>query len=380
MKKIGILTYSKGANYGGTLQCLALYKTIQKISNSELEVINYNGHYNFISKYLANTGLSRNIKKNLRNIVTITHNIFFKMLYVDNILKKFNEFRKKELKMTRSVSKEDIKKNILEFTDIIVGSDQVWSVYLGKNGYNPFFLEDIKGINKFSYAACSGRNLFKKEDEESLKKALNDFDEISVRNLHTFNFVKDLTGKKSKIVADPTILYDFKEYLNNIIIEEKYIITYILGDEINGGHEKVIKEIKQKYKNMKIIAIGLPLGNEGIRKYSWADKVFYDLKPEKWLNLINQAEFVYTDSYHGVLFSLKFHKNFLAYYSMDVRAPRFIDLAERYQIGDWIVNSVEDFQKKDCLNKKIDYKKVDKLLENHRKYSINFLKNILGEN
>jgi len=41
-------------------------------------------------------------------------------------------------------------------------------------------------------------------------------------------------------------------------------------------------------------------------------------------------------AFHGTLFSLKFHKPFLAYYAEAMRATRFIDLAE------WKARSLPD--------------------------------------
>lgn len=379
MKKIGILTFSYGCNYGGTLQCLGLYKTLKKFKK-EIEVIDYipSGSYSKMKKYISGSGISPNVKDTLNKILKdplkIIKSIYIKLKYINSAIDKFDRFREINLKMNEYKFEELSSR----YDKIIVGSDQIWNVTRKMNGV--YFLENLLNINKISYAACSGSDFYKEEDKEKLKNAISDFNYISVRNNHTHSFTKRLTGKNPEIVCDPSILYDYKEYLTQEKPAEKYILTYILGSEIKGGHDEVLKRIKEKFGNIKVIAIGIAYAGSGsLQFYPWADEVLYDASPEDWLNLINNAEFIYTDSYHGVLFSMKFHKKFLAYYAEKGRASRFIDLAERYEVGNWVVNSTKEISEKDSLKKEINYEKVDELLSIHREYSLNFLKKALGE-
>lgn len=375
MKRIGILTYSYGTNYGGTLQCIGLYK-ILKAMDSEIQVINYmpeNVYYKK-NKYILGSGIGKNIFRTFR--FKNLKKFYIKLRYVDSIIKKFDSFRKKNSQITEAGNnlKKLIEKNKIDL--IIVGSDQVWS------GEKVYFLNEINGnkIKKISYAACSGRDFFEEEDREYLVTSLKKFYKISVRNEHTRSFVERLIGDSPDVVCDPSILYDYKEFLNDKIKKEKYILTYILGEDIKEGNDKAIEKIKQLFGNIKVIAIGIPFANSGnLRFYPWADEVLYDASPEEWLNLINNAEFVYTDSYHGALFSMKFHKPFLAYYTEINRAPRFIDLAKRYNVDKYIVNTLEEAIEKKSISKKINYEKIDLELEKHRKYSMEFLKKALED-
>ncbi|MGL4800917.1 MAG: polysaccharide pyruvyl transferase family protein [Cetobacterium sp.] len=372
MKKIGILTFSYGSNYGGTLQCVGLYKFIKKNFDKEIEVINFIPKNKYSLKNLYLLGAVNYKKVDFKKLL-------IKIRYAKKTIEKFDVFRKKEMKITKIFTEENVDSKIKDYETVIVGSDQVWNVVGGLR--ETYFLKNIENINKISYAACSGSDFYQESDKEKLKESIEKFNHISVRNNHTYNFVKNLTDKSSEIVCDPSILYDYKEYLNNKKSKEKYILTYILGSEINGGHIKVLEEIKKKIGVTKIIAVGIAYAGSGsLQFYPWADEIRYDLSPEEWLNLINNAEFIYTDSYHGVLFSMKFHKKFLSYYSEKGRASRFIDLAKRYNVEEWIVNDSKEIFEKKSLEKTPNYKEIDKLLEEHRKYSINFLKKALGEN
>lgn len=371
MRKIGLLTYSYGNNFGGVLQCLGLYKVLKNNLEQNIEVLNYIPKNAYSLKILYLKGIKSNGKIDLKKLI-------IKLKNVRKSIKKFDKFRENELNITKALNGKMFEMKAENYDGLIVGSDQVWNTGGGFRG--TYFFEGIKNPNKISYAACSGSDFYKDEHKERLTNAINDFNYISVRNNHTYNFVKRLTGQDSEIVCDPSILYDYKEYLTEEKHKEKYILTYILGSEIDGGHRKVLEEIKKKVGDIKIIAVGIAYAGSGsLQFYPWADEVLYDASPEDWLNLINNAEFIYTDSYHGVLFSMKFHKKFLSYYAEKGRASRFIDLADRYAVGDWIVNSVDEMHQKNSLGKEVDYEKVENLLNIHREYSMNFLKKALGE-
>lgn len=381
MEKIGILTYSFGTNYGGTLQCLGLTKVIKNLrKNNEIIVLDYypKNTYSLKNKYINGIGLKKSIKYLYKNNKSIFRKFFIKIKYVDDLIKKFEKFRNKNMNMTNTSN--NLKKLIEEEKDlkyIIVGSDQVWAEV------DEYFLSEItsKNIRKISYAACSGKNYSLSLKEETyLKNSLRTFSAISVRNKHTKDFVEKIINKEVKIVCDPSILYDYKEFLSDKKNKEKYILTYILGEDIKEGNINVIEEIKKVYGDIKVIAIGIPFAvSGGLNFYSWADQVIYNATPEEWLNYINNAEFIYTDSYHGALFSMKFHKPFLAYYSEKNRSPRFLDLAQRYNVDKYIVNTLEEAIEKKSICKEVDYTEIDKLIDKHRKYSMEFLTKALED-
>ena len=76
-------------------------------------------------------------------------------------------------------------------------------------------------------------------------------------------------------------MYDYKEFLKENFINQKYILTYILGKDIKEGNENVIKKIKEIYGDIKVIALGIPFApSGGLQEYPWADKVIYDASPE----------------------------------------------------------------------------------------------------
>ena len=150
-----------------------------------------------------------------------------------------------------------------------------------------------------------------------------------------------------------------------------------MGDEIKGGHKKVIERIKKIFKNTQVVSIILTENNPQL--FNWTDKTYWFANPIQWLNLFYHASFIYTDSFHGILFSIKFKKPFLSYYTEMARASRFIDLAHRFDnIANSIVDGFDDAIKKDSFHETIDYKELDKKLKFEVDKSISFLADSLN--
>lgn len=333
--KIGILTYHFGTNFGGQLQCYALMKTLEALGHDAI-VINYIPGRNKSSLMNDIKQCMRMIKHNIsaESIKTGLTSIFMSGKMRTN----FEKFRNKHLNIGPLCNLDNFN-YLYDLDAIIVGSDQVWAPAHHKNAAYFFnFKDGFKG-RKISYAPCCAINMVERENRKHISDLLSSFNSISVRNIETQNFVKELTGKKPMIVADPTFLHDFKEFTSSVTPKIGYILTYILGKEIDGGHKATIEKIKKEYGNIPVYSISLTSSKP--HYFSWSDKTYYTLSPVEWVDFIRNAKFLYTDSFHGVAFALKFKTPFLAYYKEAIRASRFIDLMERYKLKN-IINKVSD--------------------------------------
>jgi polysaccharide pyruvyl transferase WcaK-like protein len=379
MNKIGILTFHYSNNYGGVLQSLSLLKALQS-KGYNAEVINFVPSNYKPTRIINNLGLSRNIFRNRiqhLNIINMVKKISIIKKHSNTITDKFNSFRKREMNLSEQVDENSIDTILENYDVIIVGSDQIWNPSQRKRP--EYFLNFGTKFNgrKISYAADSTTEEVNMDDMDNLKDCLKDFSYISVRNEHSFEFVKSIINKDPVVVADPTILYDFKDKNRNRDKKEDYILTYVLGKEIEGTHNKAIEKIKKVYGNLPVYSIKIPTMNFELSNF--ADKVLYDLDPAEWVNMFRNAKFIYTDSFHGVLFSLKFHKPFLAYYTEKMRSTRFIDLGKRYNIENYIVQNVKEIDRKRSLEIPCDFSNLNTVLEKQKEYSFEFLEKAIGD-
>ena len=380
--KIGILTMSYRSNYGGIFQCIALCNILRKMGH-DVEVINF--------QTTQQASFKRRLKLLLTNFDCTTYFTWLSDKLKDKwdclngklrplptvLLERCSLFIKENIPYTEKCDEKSIGLLVKEkgFEMIIIGSDKIWGglgysqlVYFGD--WEPTF--DGKLV---SYAACSSLKEVPRYNCKKIKSLLARFARISVRDKHTYELIQPYSEQAIQIVADPTILYDFDKYLSSRYANEQpYIFAYILGNDIKGGHQKALSKIKEKYGEIPVKAVILTNESTGIIDY--ADEIICDADPQTWMNLLAYSSFVYTDSFHGVIFSLKFNKDFIAYYREESRASRLLDLKRRFSIKQNIVSNVVEIDLKAAT---IPYEIINKEIFELKESSICFLDEAVNE-
>lgn len=368
--KIGILTLKYANNYGGILQSLALQEYLKQL-NHDVEIINFKSTlhetiYHRIIYAFFNLIFSHNIISILRDKL----NEHKQQTSPDptNLINKIESFMHKYLNRGELVNENNIEDYCKKFDCIIVGSDQVWSV---SNASKLIYFIDWEYEGKrIAFSTCSVNKQPALLNKRKIKHLLLKFDLISVRDEFTQNFVYNTSKQKPIITVDPTFLIDFESVMPlKRIIHEPYILLYILGNEIRGGNKQAINIIKNIYGDIKVISIIIP--SVSIVGKNGADEILTECTPNEWLCLIKYADFVYTDSFHGCVFSIKYNKDFIGYYNYAKRATRLIDLAKRYELHN-IVSDVS--QIRDAL--KFAHEKNKHKISNSIQESIKYLKSI----
>ena len=239
-----------------------------------------------------------------------------------------------------------------------------------QSDYLPFFfdrIDDFDGI-RISYAACSPKSKAPIYNRAKITKLLGKFADISVRDMNTKSLVSNLGYTSANLVADPTQLYDFTECLDSSSdnIPDKYIFSYIIGTPPKEGHEAYYQHIYSIYGELPIIGV-----RQNNASYLHHTCMYRDnISPFEWVHMIKNATVVYTDSFHAILFAIKFKIPFIAYYKEHLRASRLVFLKEYYNLDGFIVNKLKDAK----IQITPDWKTInvqEQLLVNH---SLKFLK------
>ena len=329
--RIGILTFHRGNNYGAILQCYALQQVLKKLGHT-VEVIDYchNDNRGLVRKLYSKYSTADNIGgflSSLSDFICKHRTVPFDKALNDASIKEFDKFRSTYLNISKPLDSNNIGDYAnAEYDLIITGSDQVWtSLFDDPMVYMIDWKPQFQG-KRMSYAACSAHKNLRGSQRNVVKGCLSKFDLITVRDSTTQQLVKNVLGKVPQIVPDPSLLYPYDEFKTQKQTEP-YILTYILGDEIEGGHDVALRKIKQQVGDLPVYAIVIPCNSRDITKY--ADKVFETLSPEQWVDMFYHARYVYTDSFHAIMFSLKFEKPFVSYYRNKIRSSRLIDLKKR---------------------------------------------------
>lgn len=364
--QIGILTIPFNNNYGGYLQAFALM-TVLKQMGHEPTLIMRRHLKNPISfgekvKYFVKGFVKSIVRRDKYPLIYNVENMFWKR---GKEMQKFLNFYIQP--QTKYIYTVDELKNECEgkFDAYIVGSDQVWrSIYVPGIVSN-MFLDFTQGWNvkRIAYAASFGSENpeYTIEEKEVCGKLVEKFDAISVREdsgLSVFKYFR-WNVNKPKVVLDPTLLLSRDEY--NKILPKKNenvsgkIFCYVLDK--NNETQNVISRV-QNLLNKPVYEIS------DIQK---GDSVLPSI--EMWLSAIRDSDFVITDSFHGMVFSIIFNKPFVVCTNKDRGASRFVSLLSRLGLSDNLVSDFIDI-KKIC---EIDWSIVNSTVKESVNDSIEFI-------
>ena len=338
---IYIITFSHTTNVGAALQEYALYKFL-KIKGYDVKVVDY------IPKVIRkkqsvweNVIQSKNLLQAIKGMLMIPLKIVRKA--------KFDSFSKRYIELT-AVCKNSFDLEKLKQPDIyLVGSDQVWNLELV--GIDPgYFLQFRTTAKKAAYAASAGEDRFTQEFKENLKANTNDFSAISVRERILKQAFHDLGNNSVCQVLDPVFLLSKKQYEK--ILRKPKLRKYILVYEVE--HDKRCINVAKKlaeYHGLKVVQI-----NRIQNKYH-LDKLYPCISPAEFLGLVQYADYIVTNSFHAVAFSLIFEKQFWVI-KLQERFSRLESILEIAKLENRvIVNSNVN------LERKIDFHNVKKNLE-----------------
>lgn len=361
--KIGILTFQQAINYGAVLQLYALQKIIQKLG-TDPEVINY------ISPKLENDYKIIRRNDGLRNLLA---SIFCAKAFCER-KRRFKVFEKKYLNLTNELySKRDLSRICNKYDYLITGSDQVWN-YTITDADSTYMLDFVEESNKkISYAASFGVAQIPDKLKVWYKNLLQDFKAISVREKQGQAIINSLCNKEVSVVLDPTFLLTKEDWTKLNIGDtknKKYILVYCLR------RSNLLNEFAEKLKaktGFEIIVL-----NPRIRNI-YDKSSAYSSGPEEFIRLFMNAEYVLTNSFHGTAFSINFNKNFLV--DLDINSTvntnsRLLNILSLLGLEDRIIDNI-DIEK---MYQDIDYSKVNTILDEERRKSINYLKMSLGLN
>ncbi len=301
--KCGILTFHRAVNYGGLLQAYALQTTLQELG-IEAEIIDY--HCKSIEDlYRPKNWFSKRVLKH-----TISAMLYNGTIKFNN--KGFEKFRNQHLNLSAAVYENELQleKHQNQYDFFITGSDQVFSPTCA--GFDKaYFLNFVDKRNKkYSYAASFGIENIPPHMENEYKNLLSDFNALSVRESSGASIIQNLINSTSFVHIDPTFLLS-KEQWSNIASEsqrkfdEPYYLIYSIGE----SKSLIAKAISDgKKDNKKVIYITDRVRNvKGVLN-------FRNVNPEEWVYLIQNADRVYTNSFHGMSFCINLEKHFFAQY------------------------------------------------------------------
>lgn len=349
MKKIGIVTICGPlGNFGNQLQNYALQIVLKKLG------------------YQAETIQDIRFCKNPLSIFTyykvIIHFIARYKYVPKNHKKTLNFFlwHKKYIKNAPILIRktEDEKKLLHYFDGFVVGSDQIWGPLCPWDSSELAFLAFAPEDKRVAFAPSFGSSDIPKSRRQEYAEYLTKFKALSVREHRGAEIIKELTGRDATVLVDPTMLLSIAEW--NKIAKDgpnfNYILVYILGD-MSQEYKDYIDQISAD-NNWKIIDIMNDLNYSGSN-------------PSDFVGLIRDSQMVITDSFHGTVFSLLYHKqltifNRIGTYDMSSRLSTLLRTF-----------NIKGMQNDSVMRLDVDWAQFEELLSKEQKLALNFLQNNL---
>lgn len=369
MEKKTILLSSiyTGFNYGTSLQALAMKMLTEK--------------YGYDSKIVAHkSSLSKGRDIRISKILTMFFRTMFRpslfkktfLTYTTSIGKNIDEITKKKFYQYTNdcinpslCSKTQIKKMSKEAFACVCGSAQIWNteaVYVSPM----FYLRYAPKNKRIAYAPSLGKEYVPNYNKRLLKKYINEIPYVSVRETQGAKVIRDLTSREVPVVLDPTLLFsyeDWNKYSKKTFLED-YVLIYFLDEP----SEKTIDLINKTYPDKKKISILYDF-----ERYSkLKNHEHFSAGPSEFLDLIHGAEFIYTDSFHGLAFCINYNKKFYIFdRNYGVASPqssRIRSIIDLFGMKDAYITY--DTEQVNYFN--YDYEAVNKILGDLREKSFGF--------
>ena len=363
-KKLGILTFHYTENPGSLLQAYALKAKLSEIFE-HVEIINFKN-----SSKTAEIVKAQYLKKyKAMGLLRYHINKISKKLRGRKIVRECDAFREKYLGISSSdkcYDEKNIRSVNKEFSGFVAGSDQIWNIRNMRFSYAYMLDFADSDKKKLSYAPSLSESVAFSEDErQKVIALLSDFSLLSSREKSGCDFISDLTQKPCKNVLDPTLLHDAQFY-EKIIVSESLIkgnYTFVY----QRSNDSFITETVSNFNKNGFKTVYSPDVKIDFRNKNFV----FDISPEKWLNLIKYSDRVITNSFHGVVFSIIFKKNFwVKTINGAATNSRILGLLRALGLEDRLFSEENPIE----LEKEIDYECVYEKLVSLRSESEKYLK------
>lgn len=347
--RVAIVTLPLLSNFGGILQNYALQTAIKRLGH-EPETIDFD----------VSPSLFRQLLRCAKLLLQQGRHFQIPSMYKRN--DHVAPFIEQHLRMTER-TKTYKKDSLRNYDAYIVGSDQVWRYRYSKPVIKDVFLKFTEGLNckRISYAASFGASSLDYPEKiiKQCRSLIKEFDAVSVREETGLKICRDIFNQQAELVIDPTLLNDkevYYELCQRVPPKKSILLAYVL--DMTPQKLKLIQKTASEKKLEPIIV---------------SEKREGGITIEEWLAYFRDAEFVFTDSFHGTVFSIIFENDFVTLNNTNRGPDRFISLLKRFSLEDRLINNTEIGRLKD-----VNWAAVREIKTEVANEGLNFLRNSLS--
>lgn len=353
--RVGIVSMQRVVNYGSFLQAYSLKSMVESLGHTcvFLDIADENGTFDYADAYEPKWYWLRAAYRKLTR--PITHRLYQEREYL---------FKKK---LIRQLGMTEAYKIDRSCRAVILGSDEIFNCcQVSPWGQTmALFGENVHPEILISYAASFGFTtealLLEYGLYDDVKRCLSRFNEISVRDHNSRCLVEKMTGKRPVKNLDPVLMYDYPERKRYKVKFRNYLVVYGYDNRI--CEPEIISQIQlfAKENNLKTVALGM--------QQDWCD-INYLPHPFELLRIIEQADYVVTDTFHGTVFSIKYQKRFASIIRQS-NQQKLSDLLDTFGLLGRRVTKAEDITT--ILGEEYDHDAVKAVLSQERQNTTDYL-------
>ena len=364
---------------------LLTYKSFDKAVQQSLEnkydvgMVCVQSYKNYGSAF-TNFALYKVLKDMKKSVLIITQPLISDIKPENNdnfIVSPFMDFE-----IAKHYNNQDEMKQLNDRCDtFLVGSDQLFNyeIYKKIDGFIKLNWVDDRH-KKICYATSFGTDKILGTLEESInfKNSLSRFSAISIREASGAELVKNNFKIEATQVLDPVFLCNKNHYIElckNVQVKGRKIFAYVLDP--SKEKENALLFLSEKRKQELDVFVDRWMNQEFLDK-CWAITCNVNKKNEEWLKALIESEFVFTDSFHGMCMAIIFGKQFIVINNKKRGATRFNSLLDILDLKNRLYNTIEEFIENYSDEDKIDYNRVNKLLEVEKNKGMSWLTNALN--
>lgn len=364
---VGIMSMQRILNYGSFMQALSLKKILEELG-CNVTFVDYITEVCFADK----DNKKEFIKIRIKNFNIVKKLLHKKHGYKPNVYDECYH-------MLGMTDKREYHKKV---DMLVIGSDEVFNCLQSNRdvGFSmELFGKNCRAKKLISYAASFGDTTLERLNEcgvsGKISKYLKKFDGISVRDANSLNVVRTLSSVEPSINFDPVLIGNVEQMQWKDIEESNFLIVYGYHHRFTEEEGKSIIDFARK-KGLKVIGL---LG----------EQLFCDenivCRPDEVISYFKKAKYIITDTFHGVIFSVICHKQFVVFSRTrdNTRAgsvtnsEKLLDLIDKIDVRDRLILDLKHMP--ECLNEKIDYDKIDAIRTCEKKKSVEYLSKYIQE-
>ena len=365
MKRIGTISYNiycNFTNYGSALQTWALHQAIKKLGYTPV-LVDYCPDILADKNPLNPFGNMWDKDEESRRMVELT------MPAIRENYRKFDRFYHE--RFTRTAKKYTSS----NFNDVVsdekldgfvCGSDTIFC--LDEFGFDDGYYANYACMkkNSVSYAASFGDPHFTDDSYAILNDRIQNFNALGIRENKMVSYLKVHTTVPVQQVIDPTLLLSAEEYApitGSCNESEKYLLLYArrYSPQMEAFADHLARENRWRIIDISLRAINAERGH----------KMAYEASVEEFLSLVKHAEYVVTNSFHGMIFAVQFCRPFVIF-SREQCNSKIDEILRLFGLEDRkLITGEEELSE-------IDYECVHGRIKAARKQSFDFLKTELA--